>query len=233
MDFFYSQETLTSLQWILRAIVSFFFLLFAVKMMGRRAISQLRLIDFLMALIIGNILAHPLSDEQLGLKGPMITSVVLVILYIISVFWSLHWGRLQDFFGGPPLPLIENGQVIHKNLIKSRISIDILLSELRKARIKEIQKVALAFWEPDGTISFFLLPQYQAIAPADIQLTTKPFSFPIIIIKEGKIDFHELNRLGKDEGWLKNKITMYNAGVTDILLATIDHTGNLKVFLYG
>ncbi|MFJ7637679.1 DUF421 domain-containing protein [Peribacillus sp. NPDC097206] len=233
MDFFYSQETLTTLQWILRAIISFFFLLFAVKLMGRRAISQLRLIDFLMALIIGNILAHPLSDEQLGLKGPMITSVVLVILYIISVFVSLHWGRLRNFFESPPLPLIENGQVIHKNLVKARISIDIILSELRKAKIEEIQKVALAFWEPDGTISFFLLPQYQSVTPGDIKLTTKPFSFPITIIKEGKIDFHELNRVGKDEGWLKRKVTMYNADIADILLATIDTNGNVKVFLYS
>ncbi|MGE7602297.1 DUF421 domain-containing protein [Peribacillus sp. NPDC097675] len=233
MDFFYSQETLTGLQWILRAIVSFFFLLFAVKMMGRRAISQLRLIDFLMALIIGNILAHPLSDEQLGLKGPMITTLVLVILYLISVVGSLHWVSLRNFFEGSPLPLIENGQVIHKNLVKARISIDMILSELRKANIEDIQKVALSFWEPDGTISFFLLPQYQSVTPADIQLTTKPFSFPITIIKEGKIDSHELNRVGKDEGWLKKNITVYNADVTDILLATIDTNGNLKIFLYG
>ena len=233
MDFFYSQETLTSTQWILRAIVSFFFLLFAVKLMGRRAISQLRLIDFLMALIIGNILAHPLSDEQLGLKGPMITSVVLVILYIISVFGSLHWSKLRNFFESPPLLLIENGKVIHKNLVKARLSIDVILSELRKAKIEEIQKVALAFWEPDGTISFFLLPQYQAVTPADIQLTTKPFSFPITLIKEGKIDFHELNRVGKDEEWLKKRISVYNSDVAGILLATIDNNGDIKVFLYG
>ena len=47
----------------LRAIISYVFLLFAIKLMGRRSISQLRLIDFTMALILGNILAHPLSDE--------------------------------------------------------------------------------------------------------------------------------------------------------------------------
>ncbi len=76
MDFFYSQESLTAIQWILRAIVSFFFLLFVAKIMGQRSISQLRILDFIMALSIGNIIAHPLSDEHLGMKGSMITITV-------------------------------------------------------------------------------------------------------------------------------------------------------------
>ncbi len=116
MDFFNSQETLTAIQWILRAIISYFFLLLSVKLMGQRSISQLRLLDFIMALILGNILAHPLSDEQLGLKGSMITTSVLVILYIISVFASLKWGKLRRFFDSDPFPLIENGQIIYKSL---------------------------------------------------------------------------------------------------------------------
>jgi uncharacterized membrane protein YcaP (DUF421 family) len=91
MDFFNGQESLTAIQWILRAIVAFFFLLFAVKIMGQRSISHLRLLDFIMALLLGNIIAHPLSDEQLGLKGSMITMTVLVILYTVGVFLSLKW----------------------------------------------------------------------------------------------------------------------------------------------
>jgi uncharacterized membrane protein YcaP (DUF421 family) len=133
----------------------------------------------------------------------------------------------------PPLPIIKNGEIIYKNLAKARISIDFLLSELRKEKIEDIQKVALALWEPDGTISFFLQPQHQALTPADMQLVTKPFAFPRTIIKEGKIDYDELNQIGKDETWLINKIKMTNnAAVNDILLATIDQKDNLKIFLY-
>ena len=86
MDFFHGQESLTTIQWVLRAIISYFFLLFATKLMGRRSISQLRLLDFTMALILGNILAHPLSDEKLGMKGSLITTAVLVVLYIGLVY---------------------------------------------------------------------------------------------------------------------------------------------------
>ena len=80
MDFLQGQETLTTIEWILRAIIAFFFLLTVAKLLGQRTISQLRLLDFVMTLVIGNIIAHPLSDEHLGLKGSMITTTVLVVL---------------------------------------------------------------------------------------------------------------------------------------------------------
>lgn len=233
MDFLNSKESLTTLQWALRAIVAFFFLFFMAKLMGKRFISQLGFLDFIMALLLGNILAHPLSDEHLGMKGSMITMTVLVILYSIGVFLSLKWYKFRNLLDSSPSPIIKNGQIIYKNLVKARIPIDFLLLELRKEKIEDIQKVSLALWEPDGTVSFFLNPQYQALSPKDMQLATKPFVFPKVIIRERKIDFNELNQIGKDEMWLKNTVNIkYNTDINNILLATIDNNNNMKICLY-
>ncbi|MDN4634618.1 DUF421 domain-containing protein [Sphingomonas sp. PsM26] len=234
MDFFYSQESLTAVQWILRAVISFFFLLIVTKIMGQRSLSQLRLLDFIMALSIGNIIAHPLSDQHLGLKGSMITIGVLVILYLILVFLSLKWLRFTKFIDPSPFPLIRNGKILYKGLTKARIPIDVLLTELRKKQIHDIQQVALALWESDGTISFFLESQYQTLTPKDMKLMTKSFSLPITIIKDGKVDFEELKQTGKEEDWLKNHIrTVYGLEIKNILLATMDDNNNkINVFLY-
>ncbi|MGW9102234.1 DUF421 domain-containing protein [Priestia megaterium] len=234
MDFFYSQESLTAVQWILRAIISFFFLLIVTKIMGQRSLSQLRLLDFIMALSIGNIIAHPLSDQHLGMKGSMITIGVLVILYLILVFLSLKWLRFTKFIDPSPFPLIRNGKILYKGLTKARIPIDVLLTELRKKQIHDIQQVALALWESDGTISFFLESQYQTLTPKDMKLMTKPFSLPITIIKDGKVDFEELKQTGKEEDWLKNHIrTVHGLEIKNILLATMDDNNNkVNVFLY-
>lgn len=233
MDFFSGQESLSPLEWGLRAIIGFFFLLFIAKIMGQRSISQLRFLDFVIALLIGNIIAHPLSDEQLGLEGSMITMTVLVFLYVTGVLLSLRCRALRKIFDPSPITLIENGQIIYKNLNKARITIDILLSELRKEKTEDIQKVALALWEPGGTISIFSYPQHQPITPIDLKLTIKPFDFPKTIIKERKIDYNVLQLLGKDEQWILNKITTtFNVNVNDVLLATIDNNEILKIFLY-
>lgn len=230
MDFIHGQETLTSIEWILRAVISFFFLLIAAKMMGQRSISQLRLLDFVMALLLGNIIAHPLSDEQLGLKGSMLTTGTVVVLYACTWFLHLKWSIVRKFLEPSPHPLIKNGHILYKELSKARITLDFLLSELRKQKIDDPGKVALALWEPDGTISFFLFPKYESLTPADINLPPHAFELPKMIIREGKIDWKHLKEAGKDESWLRKKIN--DTDIKNILLATIDHNDRLKIFLY-
>ncbi|RFU63022.1 DUF421 domain-containing protein [Peribacillus glennii] len=233
MHFFQSQESLTAIEWVLRAVLSFFFLLVTVKIMGQRSISQLRLLDFIIALVFGNIIAHPLSDPNLGLKGSFISMIGLVVLHNIGVFLCLKSKMIRSFLDPEPFPLIKDGQLISKNLARAKIPLDFVLSELRKNKVEDVQKISLALWEADGTISFFLHPKHQAVTPMDMNLETKPFVFPRTIIKEGKIEFHALREINKNEMWLKKLVTeRYHADIKDILLATVDDNGSVKAFFY-
>ena len=233
MDFLYSQDTLTSFEWILRAIIAFFFLLIIAKLLGQRSISQLRLLDFVIALVIGNIIAHPLSDEHLGLKGSIITTLVLVILYLGGIFITLKFPSLRKFFDNSPITIVQNGEILYKELNKARISIDILLEELREEKVDDVKKVALAIWEPDGKISVFLDPKYDPITPSSLNIEIEPFNLSRTIIKEGKINFKELKELNKDEDWIVSKLeSLYHTEIKNVLLATLDNKNNLKVFLY-
>lgn len=232
MDFFYGQESLTAIQWTLRAIVAFFFLFFMVKIMGLRSISQLRLLDFAMAILIGNIIAHPLSDERLGFKGSLVSMSVLVGLYLICLYLMGKFIPFREFVAPPPITLVKNGEINLKNLKKARISVDDVLSEMRKKSIVDVKKVALALWEPDGEISFFLSPEHQPVTKSDLNITSQPFSYPTTIIKEGKINYEVLSNSPYNEETLKNNIkTIYNVEINEILLATLDQNNQLEIFL--
>ena len=232
MDFFYGQESLTAIQWTLRAIVAFFFLFFMVKIMGLRSISQLRLLDFAMAILIGNIVAHPLSDERLGFKGSLVSMSVLVGLYLICLYLMGKFIPFREFVAPPPITLVKNGEINLKNLKKARISVDDVLSEMRKKSIVDVKKVALALWEPDGEISFFLSPEHQPVTKSDLNITSQPFSYPTTIIKEGKINYEVLSNSPYNEETLKNNIkTIYNVEINEILLATLDQNNQLEIFL--
>ena len=233
MDFFQGQETLTGFEWMLRAIVAFFFLLIVTRLLGQRAISQLRTLDFAIALVIGNIIAHPLSDERLGIKGAAITTVALVALYLAGVFTTLRWPWFRNLITPAPITIVQNGEIIYTALKKARISIDMLLEELREEKIEDVKKVALAIWEADGKFSIFLDPKYEPLTPSSIQMVTQPFEFPKTVIKEGKFDSKELKLLQKSEEWIASHLkALYQAEVKDVLLATLDSQDNLTVFLY-
>jgi uncharacterized membrane protein YcaP (DUF421 family) len=234
VEFFHAQETLTVTQWVLRAVVSYIFLMIVVKAMGQRSISQLSLLDFAIAITIGNIIAHPLSDEGLGLKGSMITMVALVVLYSASVFAVLKSARVRNFVLPRPLPLVDKGQLVYPNLKKARITVDYLLSEARKSKIEDLQKLSLALWEPDGTISFFESPQYQGPTRSDFDMAPEPFDLPVVVVREGKIDRKALQEKGKDEAWLLAVLKEeHYIQLEDVLLATVERSGKVKVFVEG
>jgi uncharacterized membrane protein YcaP (DUF421 family) len=233
MDFFQSQETLTVMEWVLRAVVGFCFLVIVAKALGQRTLSQLRLLDFVIALVVGNIIAHPLSDQHLGLKGSVITTIVLVVLYLGGIFMILKFPWFRRLINNESITLVQNGEILFQGLKKARISIDVLLEELREEKVEDVKKVALAIWEADGKISVFLDPKYEPVTHAALQIETEPFDLPRTIVKEGKINAKELQQIQKDEEWVVSSIRRaYQTEVKDVLLATLDRKENLKVFLY-
>jgi uncharacterized membrane protein YcaP (DUF421 family) len=168
------------------------------------------------------------------MKGSMITTIVLVVLYTGGLFISLKSSRVEKFLDPAPFPLIKDGEIHYKGLKKARISIDHLLAELRKEKIEDVKKVALALWESDGKISIFLDPKYDTLTPATYQMKLEPFDLPQTLIKEGKIDYSVLQQLNMEERWLVNTLqNSHQTEVHNVLLATIDSKKKIKTFLYS
>lgn len=218
------------MQWILRAIVGYFFLLITAKALGQRSISQLRFLDFVIALILGNIMAHPLSDEHLALKGSMITTLTLVVLYLITSWLSLKWNFLKHLFEPSPLTLIEHGQLRMGGLRKAKISVDHLFSELRKQQVEDITKVALALWEPGGMVSVFLEPQHQSVTAKNMAIPSDPFSLVRPLIVQGAYDKKLLAQAGKDFAWLEAQMQAAHVELSQVELATLDDQDHVHVY---
>ncbi|AZB41060.1 DUF421 domain-containing protein [Bacillus sp. FJAT-42376] len=233
MDFYLAQETLSIMEWVLRSVIGFVFLVIVAKVLGQRTISQLRLLDFVIALVIGNIIAHPLSDHHLGMKGSIVSTIVLVVLYSLGIQLTLKSPGFRRFISHKSVTVVENGDILVQGLKKARISMDVLLEELREEKVDDVKKVALAIWEADGKMSVFLHPEYEPVTPVSLQLKTEPFNFPRTIIMEGRVLSEVLNQLHKEESWVVSRLeSLYHTEVQHVLLGTLDGKDQLKVFLY-
>ena len=67
----------------------------------------------------------------------------------------------------------------------------------------------------------------------DLHIITEPFDFPKTVVKERSIEKSVLQQTGKDESWLIAALrTNHNVDLKDVLLATMDKSSQIKVFLY-
>ncbi|MDM5189867.1 DUF421 domain-containing protein [Bacillus sp. DX4.1] len=230
MHIFEGTHHLSNVEWVIRAVLAYIFLIIIAKAMGQRSIAQLRFLDVVLVLLLGGNISNALSDEKVGLLGSMITTFVLVVLHIVSSILMLKWDRWRRFLEPAPIILIHNGSVDFNNLKKARITVEYLFSELRLQSITDVQTIKFALWEASGVVSAFQYPQYETVSRLDMKVTGTQASVTFILVKNGKIQKDALALLGKTEQWVRVQLST-KVPIHSIQLATIDENEQINIVL--
>ena len=177
---------------ILKTIILYLFILVMYRIMGKKEIGELNIIDLIVTILIAELAAISI-EEKVSVIVSMIPIFVLSILEIFLSYISLKSNKIRNFIDGKPSVIIKNGKVNFTIMSKLRYSLDDLLSQLREKGIKNIEEIDYAILENSGNLSIF---------------KTKDYPMPIIL--DGKIDYEVLNEIGKDKSWINNLIKENN-----------------------
>ncbi len=178
---------------IFRTLFFYFFVTLAYRIMGKREVGQLGIIDLIVSILVAEIVAISIENKEQSILFAVLPISVLVLLEVGLAYLSVKSRLFNKVFGGKPTIIIKEGKIIYKNLINQRYTIDDLLMELRKKSIASIEDVEYAFLETNGTLSIF---KYK---PLHIKS-----DLPLPIIVEGVVQTANLTSIGKDEDWLEN-----------------------------
>ncbi|EOP50716.1 MULTISPECIES: DUF421 domain-containing protein [Bacillus cereus group] len=230
MHIFEGAHHLSYIEWMIRAITAYVFLIFVAKTMGQRSIAQLRFLDVVLVLLLEGNLSNALSDERVGLLGSMITTCVLIVLHIVSSVLTLKWDRWRRFLEPSPIILIHNGSIDFSNLKKARITVEYLFSELRLQNVSDIKTIRLALWEASGTVSVFQYPEHETVSRLDMKVAGRKSPISFILVKNGNIQKDVLALLGKTETWAQEELSK-KISVELVQLATIDENKQINILL--
>ena len=178
-----------------RTFFFYIFIVFVYRIMGKREVGQLGIIDLIISILIAEIVAISLEDLTRSIFHAVIPIILLVILQISSAFLSYKEKKVRDFFDGEPSVLINNGKIRVKEMFKQRYNLDDLLTQLREQGIFSIKDVSYAILETSGRLSVF-------------EKESSEESFPLPLIIEGKIEYNTLSLLDKDISWIKEKVSV-------------------------
>lgn len=138
---------------ILRSLAIYLFIITAIRIFGKREISQLSVIDLVFILLISNSVQNAMVGENTTLHGGLIAAGTLFIAnyFLGEIFFRSK--RISNLVQGEPLMLIYEGKPIIEHLKKAKISNDELEASIREHGIAKITDVNLAVLERDGNIS--------------------------------------------------------------------------------
>ena len=193
---------------LFRTLFFYFFVLIAYRIMGKREIGQLGVIDLIVSILIAELVAISIEETENPIYLTIIPIAVLVILEVLFAYISIKSRKFRTIFDGKPSLIICNGKINYKEMVKQRYSLDDLLISLRQQGIKELDMVEYAFLEPNGELSVFKYNLFKLKS-----------SYPMPLILDGKITKGALKHIHKTEAWLKSELSNKNLTYEDIFYA--------------
>lgn len=190
---------------MIRTIFFYFFVLLSYRIMGKREVGQLGVIDLVVAILIAELVAISIENKNYNIFLTIIPIVIVVGLEILLAYISMKSRKLRTFFDGKPSLIICNGKVNYNEMIKQRFSLDDLLLALRQQEIKNLEDVEYAFLEPNGKLSIFKYNLFKFKS-----------SYPMPLILDGNIQNKALKYIKKDQNWLINMLDKKGYVIKDI-----------------
>jgi uncharacterized membrane protein YcaP (DUF421 family) len=141
------------LELILRGTLMYFALLLALRLLVRRHVGSLSLMDLLLLVLIADAAQNAMAAEYRSITEGLVLCGTLIGWNYLLDFLAFRSKRVAQLLEPPPLPLIRNGQLQRRNMRQELLTEEEVMSHLRQHGIDDIQMVRLAYIEPDGAFS--------------------------------------------------------------------------------
>ncbi|MBF4471543.1 MULTISPECIES: DUF421 domain-containing protein [Flavobacterium] len=137
----------------IRSAAVYLFMVIALRLFGKKELSQLNTSDVILILLISNSVQNAMVGNNTTLWGGLAAATILFVINFVLKKLIYRYKKFSDFFLEKPEILIHNGTLDFKNLSKLNITSDELKEAMREHGVEYFKDVKLAMLEIDGNIS--------------------------------------------------------------------------------
>jgi uncharacterized membrane protein YcaP (DUF421 family) len=139
---------------VLRAAVAYVFIIFMLRILGRRELSSLGPTDIVLLVVMGDLIQNGVTQSDYSITGIFLAVSTIGLMTVGSSFIAFKSPLAQRVIEGEPLILVENGKPITKNLKAERLNVHDITEEMRGQGIESLDKVKWCVLESSGSMSF-------------------------------------------------------------------------------
>jgi uncharacterized membrane protein YcaP (DUF421 family) len=143
---------------VLRTIVVFFFLLVLTRVIGRRELSSLEPFDLILLIVLGDAVQQGLTQDDYSVMGAVLVVGTFAVLQVLTSWVSYRFPRARPIIDGEAIIVVQDGNVIERNLKRERLTIEEIAEEARNQQIAKLDEVKWAVLETNGRINFIKKP---------------------------------------------------------------------------
>lgn len=205
-----------------RSALIYVFIIAAMRIMGKRQISDMQTSELVITLIISDIAAIPLQNTSQPLLSGIIPILVLMSLEIIFSVIMIKKSKFRKLICGSPVLLIEDGKLLQSQMKRLRISTEDLCAQLRQLNIFSLNEVQYCIAETNGSISVLQKPQYRQPNCSQEKIKTKDDGIEAVVINDGEILSNSLKLCNMSEDNLLEHLKRLKLNKEEIFILTAD-----------
>jgi uncharacterized membrane protein YcaP (DUF421 family) len=139
---------------VLRAVAGFTVLLVLTRIIGRRELSSLQPFDLILLIVLGDALQQSLTQDDYSLTGGFLVIFTFAVLQVFVSWVGYRFPRARPVLEGEPLVVVQDGELIERNLSRERLTPDEVAEAARVQGVAHLSEIRWAVLETNGTISF-------------------------------------------------------------------------------
>ena len=138
---------------VIRSATVYFFMVIALRIFGKKELSQLNTADVILILLISNSVQNAMVGNNTSLYGGLVAATILFGINFILKKLMFKYQKFNNLFIEKPEILIHNGTLEFKTLSKLNITSEELREAMREHGVEHFKDVKLSMLEIDGNIS--------------------------------------------------------------------------------
>ncbi len=183
-----------------RTIIMYVLILVIFRLMGKREIGELSLLDLVVYVMLAEIAVFVIEDPETPLRAGIVPMMTLTIVQIILAYVTFKSRKLRLLLTGKPSIVIAKGKIDETMMRRLRYNFDDLTMQLREQGVYNLTDVEYAILETSGKMS--------VIKKKDAK--ENPLSLALIL--DGEIIDDNLKELGATKEWLLKELEIRGYG---------------------
>ncbi len=214
---------------IIRTILLYAFVVLAVRLMGKRQISEMQPSELVITLIVSEIAAIPMQNTSQPLLSGIIPVIVLVALEIAASVLMMKSGKFRKMMCGSPIVVIRDGKILQNEMRRLRLTTEDLCVQLRQQDIFSIEDVQYCIVETNGKVSVLEKPQRRTPSADDLKVKIKDNKIETVVVSDGQILDNSLKLCGKNKEDVYKILKSEHTRLKDVFLMTLDALGKYNI----
>ena len=214
---------------VIRTVILYVFVILAIRLMGKRQISDMQPSELVVTMMISDIASLPMQNTAQPLLSGVVPVLVLVSLELTVSAVMLKSRLFRKLISGSPVVVIEDGRLLQRQLKRLRLTTDELCAQLRQQNVFSLQDVQYCIVETNGVLSVLEKPSKRVPNAEESGIVIPDNKMEAVVVSDGAWVESSLRLCGCTRQEVDNILQKKQIKLNEIFLMTMDGNGVCQI----